>query len=209
MTGTPSTRNQLPPQQSTTAATTAARPATSTGVAGELTLATLQPRWGELVRQLLQGGLPLVSAAIGDSTPVGLSADALTITAPAARQGVLTDPEQQRMVTNACSAVFGRRLRLVVRTSGATLGGGAGGGVGGQPAVTDERQRRYQAAQEHPVVKEILQRFGADLVGRELVDVETWLARLATERDQTPRRRFQGDLRHGELDGATETVGDG
>jgi hypothetical protein len=81
--------------------------------------------------------------------------------------------------------------------------------VGDQPAITDERQRRYHAAQEHPLVKEIVQRFGADLVGRELVDVETWLARLATERDQVPRRRFQGDLRHGEVGGATETVGDG
>lgn len=153
------------------------------------------------MRQLLQGGLPLVAAAIADSTPVTLIADALTITAPVTRQGVLTDPEQQRMVGNACLAVFGRRLRLVVRADAAT--------VGGQPAVTDERQRRYQAAQEHPVVKEILQRFGADLVGRELVDVQTWLARLAAEREQAPRRRFQGDVRHGDLSGVTETVGDG
>ena len=172
-------------------------------VAGDLTLAALQPRWSELVRQLLQGGLPLVSAALGDSTPVTLSADVLTITTPAARLAILSDPEQQRLVANACLAVFGRRLRLVVRAGGAN--------VGGQPAVTDERQRRYQAAQEHPVVKEILQRFGADLVGRELVDVQTWLARLAAEREQVPRHRFAGDIRQGgglsDL-GATETVGD-
>ncbi len=180
---------------------TSATFASATAAAAELSLATLQPRWSELVRQLLQGGLPLVAAAIGDSTPVAVQAEALTISAPLTRHGVLTDPEQQRMVANACLAVFGRRLRLVVRAGGAM--------VGDQPAITDERQRRYHAAQEHPLVKEIVQRFGADLVGRELVDVETWLARLATERDQVPRRRFQGDLRHGEVGGATETVGDG
>ena len=211
MTGTPSARNQLPPRAaSAIAGETSVLPTTPAGApagaVGELSLATLQSRWGELVRQLLQGGLPLVAAAIGDSTPVTLSTDSLTITAPPARLSVLTDPEQQRMVANACLAVFGRRLRLVVRAGGAT--------VGGQPAVTDERQRRYQAAQEHPVVKEILQRFGADLIGRELVDVQTWLARLAAEREQTPRRRFQGDLQHGDFQpgqqrGATETLGDG
>ncbi len=153
------------------------------------------------MRQLLQGGLPLVSAAVGDSTPLSLSGDVVTISAPAARHAVLNDPEQQRMIANAGLAVFGRRLRLVVRAGDAR--------VGDQPALTDERQRRYHAAQEHPLVKEIVQRFGADLVGRELVDVETWLARLAAERDQTPRRRFQGDLRHGNSDGTRETLVDG
>ena len=202
MTGTPSARNEIPPLAPTAAPVVS--PTSPVGKVEEWSLATLQPRWGELVRQLLQGGLPLVAAAIGDSTPVALSGDALTITSPAARLGILTEPEQQRMVANACLAVFGRRLRLVVRA-----GGPASGKLAGQPAVTDERQRRYQAAQEHPVVKEILQRFGADLIGRELVDVQTWLARLAAEREQTPRRRFQGDLHHVDLSGATETLGDG
>lgn len=148
----------------------------------------------------MQGGLPLAAAALGESTPVAVGSDTLTISAPAARMTVLSDPEQQRLVANACLAVFGQRLRLVVR---------AGAAAPGQPAVLDERQQRYLAAQAHPVVKELLQRFGADLVGRELVDVQTWLARLAAERDQTPRQRFQGDVRHGHFDGVRETTGDG
>ena len=124
--------------------------------------------------------------ALGEATPVAATSEQLTVEAPAGRTAVLTDPEQQRVVGNACLALFGARLRLVVRPRA--------GKLGPQPAVTDERQRRYQAAQEHPVVRELMQRFEADLVGRELVDLQTWLGRLAAEREAGPRKRFQGDL---------------
>ncbi len=152
---------------------------------------------------MLQSGLPLVAAALSDSTPTALVADALTLLTPPGRVAVLTDPEQQRLIVSGCIAVFGQRLRLVIRA------GASSAGNNGQPAVTDERQRRYQAAQEHPVVKELMQRFSAELVERELVDLETWLARVAAERDQAPRRRLQGDVRSGYLAGAHETLGDG
>lgn len=105
---------------------------------------------------------------------------------------MLTDPAQQRLIASACLVLFGARLRLVVRAKA--------GKDGGQSAVTDERQRRYQAAQEHPAVRELMQRFEADLVGRELIDAQTWLARVAAEREATPRRRYAGDLTTGAAD---------
>ena len=150
------------------------------------TLADIAGRWGELGQHLLRAGAPLLAAALGEATPVAATSEQLTVEAPAGRMAVLTDPEQQRVVGNACLALFGARLRLVVRPRA--------GKLGAQPAVTDERQRRYQAAQEHPVVRELMQRFEADLVGRELVDLQTWLGRLAAEREAGPRKRFQGDL---------------
>lgn len=140
---------------------------------------------------MLQAGVPLVAAALGDGQAIALVADQLTVECPPARLTVLTDPEQQRMVASACQVLFGTRLRLVVRAKA--------GKDGGQPAVTDERQRRYQAAQEHPAVRELMQRFEADLVGRELIDLETWLGRLAAEREAPPRRRYSGDLQQSGL----------
>lgn len=161
-------------------------PAASAPAAPAGTLSDITGRWGELGQHLLRAGAPLLAAALGEATPVAATSDQLTVEAPAARMTVLTDPEQQRVVGNACLALFGARLRLVVRPRA--------GKLGAQPAVTDERQRRYQAAQEHPVVRELMQRFEADLVGRELIDLQTWLGRLAAERDAGPRKRFQGDL---------------
>ena len=137
--------------------------------------------------------MPLAATAIGESTVAAVGGDTLTIDCPAARVLLLNDPEQQRLVASACQALFGVRLRLVVRT--------AAGSRGAQGAVTDERQRRYQAAEEHPVVRDLKKLFDAELVGRELVDLGTWLARLAAERDAPPRRRYSGDLAAGDLGG--------
>lgn len=140
----------------------------------------------------MQAGAPLVAASLGDGHATALVADLLTVECPPARLDVLTDPAQQRLIGNTCLAVFGTRLRLVVRAKADK--------DGGVLAVTDERQRRYQAAQEHPAVRELMQRFEAELVGRELIDVQTWLARVAAEREATPRRRYAGDLNNGRSD---------
>ena len=155
--------------------------------------AIVNARWGELGQHLLRLGAPLLAAAITEAKPVGVSGDQLTITAPANRVALLLDPEQGRVIAGACMALFSQRLRLVVT-------GTAQHANSLQTGVTDERSRRYQAAQEHPVVRDLMQRFEADLVGRELIDLKTWLARLAAEREQAPRRRFQGDL-HEAADG--------
>ena len=160
-------------------------PPTTASALELLTLITA--RWGELGQHLLRLGAPLLAAAITEAKPVGISGDQLTITAPANRVPLLLDPEQARVIAGACMALFSQRLRLMVK-------GTAQSGNPLQTGVTDERSRRYQAAQEHPVVRDLMQRFEADLVGRELIVLETWLARLIAERDQAPRRRFQGDL---------------
>jgi hypothetical protein len=141
-----------------------------------------------LGQQLLKAGAPLLAAAIGDATPTALSGDQLSLAVPPARIAVLSDPAQQRVVAAAGIAVFGVRFRLLV-----TLKAGAGEAT--TTGVTDARQRRYLAAQEHPVVKELMQRFEADLVGRELVDFATWLERLTADREGERKRRFAGELR--------------
>ncbi len=144
--------------------------------------------WASLGQQLLKAGAPLLAAAIGDATPTALSGDQLTLAAPPARIALLSDPEQQRVIAAAGTAVFGLRFRLVVKLK-------AGAGGSSDTGVTDARQRRYLAAQEHPVVKELMQRFEADLVGRELVDFATWIQRLTAEQEGGSKRRFIGDLR--------------
>ena len=164
----------------------AAKGSFSAAPSGDL-LATVTARWGELGQHLLRLGAPLLAVAIAEAKPVGLSGDQLIIAVPANRVPLLLDPEQTRVIAGACIALFSQRLRLVIR-------GTAEVSDPLRTVVTDERSRRYQAAQEHPVVRELIQRFEAELVGRELIDVKTWLARLAAEREQAPRRRVQGDL---------------
>lgn len=175
---------------------TASTGAAASGGAGPLTVAAIAARWGELGQHLLRAGAPLLAAAIAESTAAALAGDQLTIDTPPHRVAVLSDAEQVRVVGNGCLAVFGTRLRVVVRNRG-----GKGPDSTG---VTDERQKRYLAAQQHPAVRELMQRFEADLVGRELVDLETWLARITAERESTPRRRFAGDIRTSGLNTDTD-----
>ncbi len=152
-------------------------------------------------QQLLRAGAPLLAAALSEGTAVALVGEALTVEVPPARIALLADPEQQRVLGSALLAVLGIRLRLVPRVRSVRGGGGGGGGGGdSDEPVTDERQRRYKAAQEHPLVRDLMQRFEADLVGRELIDLETWLTRLAEERAKGSRRRYRGDLH---LDGVS------
>jgi hypothetical protein len=149
-------------------------------------------RWSELGQHLLRAGAPLLAAAAAESTATALTGDLLSLETPPGRVAVLTDPEQLRVVGNACLAVFGTRLKIAARSRG-----GKGPDSTG---VVDERQKRYLAAQQHPAVRDLMQRFEADLVGRELVDLETWLARITAERESAPRRRFAGDIRTSGLD---------
>jgi hypothetical protein len=58
--------------------------------------------------------------------------------------------------------------------------GARGVRVGAPPAASggDERARRWQAAQGHPLVKEMIRRFEGDVIGREVATREEWLSRL-------------------------------
>ncbi len=133
-------------------------------------MADLQSRWGEVQRKLLTGGLPLLAAALAESSAVAWTGDLLTLAAPARRQALLLDPEQQRLLAGAVASVVGARPKIVLRTAG---------GVAQADPVADERKRRYTTAASHPLVQDIVKRFQAELVGQEIIDLETWLARLA------------------------------
>ena len=60
-------------------------------------------------------------------------------------------------------AVAGRRLRVCGRPRRAQ--------------AVDERSDRYRTAQDHPLVQQLLKRFEADIVAREIIDREDWLRR--------------------------------
>lgn len=53
--------------------------------------------------------------------------------------------------------------------------------IGAGSGVEDDRSRRYRLAEHHPVVQDLLKRFDADITGRELIDVQEWLARFRSE----------------------------
>nr|MBA2480571.1 hypothetical protein [Planctomycetota bacterium] len=50
----------------------------------------------------------------------------------------------------------------------------------------DDRNSRYQAAQAHPLVKDLVRRFEADIVSREVVTREEWIKRF--DEPEVPRR---------------------
>ncbi len=93
----------------------------------------------------------------------------LTLAAAARRQSLLNDSEQQRVIRSAIQQETGLTVRLRCITDGAAAG---------TDAPTDERSARYRAAQQHPLVVDLMKRFQAELIGQELVEVETWLQRL-------------------------------
>lgn len=117
---------------------------------------------------------------------MALHGDLLTIAAPARRQALLLDPEQQRLLAGAVAAVIGQRPKIVLRT--------AGGPAQADP-VADERKRRYTTAATHPLVQDIVKRFQAELVGQEIIDLETWLARLASPGNS--RNRDENEVEDG------------
>ena len=63
------------------------------------------------------------------------------------------------------TALFGRPLRARVTVA--------------RPALGDDRTSRYQAAQAHPLVKDLIRRFEADVVSREVIGRTEWLERFA------------------------------
>lgn len=127
-------------------------------------------------RALIAAGLPLAAAAFSAGRPTALVNGELTVTIPARQAAALRDADQMRLVAGVVSSVLGQTvtLRLV------------GEGASGDDAL-DERQRRYRDAERHPLVQEILKRFEGDLTSRELVDLATWLDRVAAERESARR----------------------
>jgi hypothetical protein len=116
-----------------------------------------------VARQLLGGGLPLLAATWGEARVLSVRDDLVSIQVPQRRLALLADEEQATLLGTAVGSVLGRRVRIRA-TAGSETG-----------TTGDERTRRYQAAERHPLVQDLMKRFQAELVGRELVDFETWL----------------------------------
>jgi hypothetical protein len=127
-----------------------------------LTLSEAQARWGEGARAALGGGKPALAAAVTGTRLVALEGDLLTIEEPVGRSPGLADMATD--LEHHLSALFGRPLRGRVTVA--------------RPALGDDRASRYQAAQAHPLVKDLVRRFEADVISREVVGRAEWLERF-------------------------------
>ena len=129
-------------------------------------LARLQSRWGELPRLALRDFQVALGTALTDSAPVALAESTLTIEMPGdfCRAHELDAALGEQLVA-LVERLGGVRLRILLRVRSS----GAG----------DDRTRRYQAAAEHPLVKELLRRFEADILAREMISPEEWQGRIA------------------------------
>ena len=50
--------------------------------------------------------------------------------------------------------------------------------VAAAPTTGDDRGKRWQTAQAHPLVRDLLKRFEGDVVSREVATRDEWLGRL-------------------------------
>ena len=127
-------------------------------------LLALRQSWGAVARHLLAGGLPLLMSAWNESQALSLIDGTLVLEVPQKRLAILQDEAQQSFLASAIASIIHQRPRLVLRTQGST-----------DDAPTDDRSRRYRTAEAHPLVQDLMKRFQAELTGRELVDLETWM----------------------------------
>jgi hypothetical protein len=127
-----------------------------------------------VVRRVLRDGQPALAAALGEAAPLAVDHAAVTASAPPARLPALEAPAAQRALMAAFQAVLGLPLQLVVRPGAPAEAGG-------------ERMKRWREASDHPLVKELMRRFEAEPVHRELLARDEWLARLAAERERGRR----------------------
>lgn len=129
-------------------------------------LPDLQAKWAGLARAALADNQLVLATALTDSAPVALASGVLTVELPEGLVAKLAaDPELARRLDALVTRLAGHPLRVAPR---------ARSGQG--PGVADDRSRRYRAAQEHPLMKALLQHFEADIVAREQLDHDAWLA---------------------------------
>ncbi len=139
-------------------------------------LRIVQGRWNDVVRRVLRDGHPALAAALGEAAAIAVDAATITATAPPARLPALEDARAQQALMAAFQAVLGLPLQLLPRPGAAAAAPGA------------ERMQRWREATDHPLVKDIMRRFEAEPVHRELIARGDWLARLAEERAGPNRR---------------------
>jgi hypothetical protein len=121
-------------------------------------------------KALLAAGLPLAAAALGEGRLLALENGLLTVGIPARAAAALKDAEQVRLIGSLVSAAVGQAVQLRLHA------------LGGTAEPLDERHLKYQAAERHPFIQDLLKRFEGDLTARELVDFGTWLERVAAEK---------------------------
>ena len=126
----------------------------------------LQAKWDSLARAALDDGQLMLATALTDSTPVALANGVLTVELPADLIAKLaTNPELAKRLDELVSRIAGSSMHIAPRPRS-----------GQGPGIADDRARRYRAAQEHPLMKALLQHFEADIVARELIEHDAWLA---------------------------------
>ena len=135
-------------------------------VSPQTLLPHLQAKWDSLARAALTDGQLVLATGLTDSVPVALANGVLTVELPEGLTAKLAgDPDLAKRLDELVSRIAGCPLRIAPR---------ARSGQG--PGIADDRSRRYRAAQDHPLMKALLQHFEADIVARELIDHDTWLA---------------------------------
>lgn len=163
--------NSAPPSPSTAqpapTATTHLAPRTSHPPSTPQTLLPdLQAKWGTLARAALTDGQSVLATGLSDSTPVALANGVLTVEMPEVMGAQLAaDPDLAKRLDELVSRIAGCPLRITARTRS-----GQGSGA------VDDRSRRYRAAQDHPLMKALLLNFEADIVAREMIGHNEWLA---------------------------------
>lgn len=120
------------------------------------------------MRRVLRDGHPALAAALGEARPVGIAGAVVDALAPPARLPAIEAAAAQHAIMAACLAVYGAPLQLAVRPGEVAASG-------------DDRSRRWRGALDHPLVKDILRRFEAEPLSRELIGADDWRARWQAE----------------------------
>lgn len=129
-------------------------------------LARLQSRWGELPRIALRDFQVALGTALTASSPVSVANGTLTIEMPQEFNALHgSDPIIIEQLHLLIERLIGTRLNIVIRNDQHTSG------------ESDDRARRYRTSTEHPLVKDLLKRFEADIMAREVMSAEEWRMR--------------------------------
>jgi hypothetical protein len=119
-------------------------------------------RWPELARAVLVQGDPTLAAALTGTRVVAMEGDLITVEAPPRPNAAQTTALETALPPHLLTA-FGTTMRVAC--------------VAARPEADDGSADLYRAAQSHPLVKDLMRRFEADIVSREIMDREEWLRR--------------------------------
>jgi hypothetical protein len=125
-------------------------------------------RWELVARDCLIAGRAVLAAALGDRR-VTVGPEELTVVLPLAPAEL---DRHRAWLEQRLRRECGDRRPVIAAAANPTATAG------------DQRRTRYRQAEEHPRVEWLRQNLGAEIVGREIVDRDSWLAHLRKERGQ-------------------------